>query len=358
MPRDGAQRGQHEAIRGLERPGVAGEFPSLHDKVAFLSSPDAYGPKPGGVEAIETHMSWVFLTDRHAYKMKKPIRYDVLDFSSLTLRRLSCEREIRLNRRLAPDVYLDVVPLTLEPDGGLRLDGSGAPAEWLVKMQRLPADRTLDRLIGRGTILPAEVEPAAALLAAFYARATAARVGVAEYARHLAEGIRADRDELVEEVYGLPAADILLVAGEQLRYVDEARRALDRRVTAGRVVEGHGDLRPEHIFLTDPPAIIDCLEFSRDLRILDPLDELAFLALECSRLGAPEVGGWFLDVYLDVTGDEAPADLLGFYQRFRALRRAKVAVWHLRDEGIDDADKWRDRARWYVATAVGSLPSG
>jgi uncharacterized protein len=163
----------------------------------------------------------------------------------------------------------------------------------------------------------------------------------------------------VKEVYGLPAADILLVAGEQLRYVDEARETLDRRVSAGRVVEGHGDLRPEHIFLTDPPG---------DHRLprvqSGPPDPGPARRAELPR---PRVcpsrssGGradWFLDVYRDATGDESPADLLGFYRRFRALRRAKVAVWHLRDEGIDDADKWRDRAKWYVATAVGSLSSG
>jgi aminoglycoside phosphotransferase family enzyme len=123
------------------------------------------------------------------------------------------------------------------------------------------------------------------------------------------------------------------------------------------VIEGHGDLRPEHVCLTDPPAVIDCLEFSQDLRMLDPLDELTFLGLECERLGAPEVGGWFMDAYRRATRDDAPPDLLGFYLRFRALRRAKVAVWHLRDDGIrlDDADKWIGRGRWYLRAAVASL---
>jgi aminoglycoside phosphotransferase family enzyme len=105
-------------------------------------------------------------------------------------------------------------------------------------------------------------------------------------------------------------------------------------------------------------VVIDCLEFSRDLRMLDPLDELSFLALECSRLGAPEVGEWFIDVYRRATGDDAPEHLLRFYRRFRALRRAKVAIWHLRDAGTDNEDKWRERAKWYVAAVVGSPTSG
>jgi aminoglycoside phosphotransferase family enzyme len=339
---------------GVRGPHADGAGSSLRDKVDFLQRREAYTPSPDHVEAIETHMSWIFLTDRYAYKLKKPIRYDVLDFSSRSRRLRSCRREIGLNRRLAPDVYLDVVPLVVEPGGGLRLGGSGSPVDWLVRMRRLPAERMLDRLIARGTITREEVEPAAAHLASFYAKAVPARIDASGYLRHLRRGIRADRDELIRKVYGLPGGDVLRVAEEQLRYVTEARRTLEKRVTEGRVVEGHGDLRPEHICLTDPPAVIDCLEFSRDLRMLDPLDELSFLALECTRLGAPDVGEWFIEAYRRTTGDDAPRGLLRFYRRFRALRRAKVAIWHLRDPGMDNDRKWRERARWYVAAAIGS----
>jgi aminoglycoside phosphotransferase family enzyme len=331
------------------------DAPSLRDKVRFLSSRNSYIPRPDSVETVETHMSWVFLTDRYAYKLKKPIRYDVLDFSSRHRRLRSCQRELLLNRRLAPDVYLDVVPLVVDEDGALRLGGEGPAADWLVKMRRLPADRMLDRRIALGGLTRAEVEPAAELLASFYANAVPARVGAASYLRHLRRGIRADREELVKERYGLPREDILRVTDEQLGYVRRARRTLERRVSAGRVVEGHGDLRPEHICLVDPPVVIDCLEFSRDLRMLDPLDELTFLGLECVRLGAPEIGGWFMDAYRRAARDEPTTELLRFYLRFRALRRAKVAVWHLRDDGIDDADKWIDRAKWYLEAAVASL---
>ena len=331
-----------------------GVQPSLRDKVGFLESRDAYTPRPEDVQVIETHMSWVFLTDREVYKLKKPIRYDVLDFSTPELRRRSCEREIQLNRRLAPEVYLEVVALTAEAGGGLCLGGPGRPTDWLVKMKRLPAERMLDGLIVGGAVRRSDVEPAAALLAAFYRSAVPADIDGAGYRRHLREGIEADREELVKPIYRLPTGDVRRVANEQLTYVHEARDKLDLRVSAGRIVEGHGDLRPEHICLSDPPAIIDCLEFSRDLRILDPLDELSFLSLECRRLGAPEVGGWFLDAYRHATDDESPRDLFRFYRRFRALRRAKVAIWHLRESGVVNADKWRERAQWYIANAAHS----
>lgn len=325
---------------------------SLEHKVACLRRPETYPDPPTRVETIETHMSWVFLTDRLVYKLKKPIRYDVLDFSTRELRLRSCRREVRLNRRLAPHVYLGVVPLTLEPGRRLRLEGTGVKVDWLVKMRRLPEDRVLERRIVEGSVQRPEVDPAAALLAAFYAGASPAPVDGVGYGGHLREGIRADRDELVKEVYALPVEEIERIADAQLSYVDRAHTTLDLRVEQGRVVEGHGDLRPEHIFLTDPPAVIDCLEFSRDLRIQDPLDELTFLALECTRLGGSEVGGWFLETYRDRTGDHPPPGLIAFYWRYRALRRAKVAVWHLRDTARDDADRWRARAAWYLRAAL------
>jgi uncharacterized protein len=321
---------------------------TLDEKVRLLRRPEAYPERPSRVQAIETHMSWVFLTDRFAYKLKKPVHYDVLDFSTLWRRRRSCLREVRLNRRLAPEVYRGVVPLTLGPEGVLALGGTGPPVEWLVEMDRLPAHRMLDRLIASGGVPRSAVEPAAELLAEFYHHAIPAMVDEEDHRQHLREGIQADRDELVRPVHGLPVRAILQVVDSQLRQLDEAPELFDRRVREGRIVEGHGDLRPEHICLHDPPAIFDCLEFSRDLRMLDPVDELSFLGLECLRLGAPHVGDWFLATYRDVTGDCPAPELLSFYRRFRGLRRAKIAIWHLSEPGSGGAAQWRERAAWYL----------
>ncbi len=332
--------------------------PPLAAKVRFLRSPDSYPERPPRVHAVETHMSWVFLTDRFAYKLKKPIRYDVLDFSRMELRHRSCQRELRLNRRLAREVYLEVVPLTVDEGGELELDGSGGVVDWLVKMVRLPAGRMLDRVIAHGIVRPSDVEPVAMKLARFYQGAIPASVDGEGYRGHLWAGVQADLDELVRPVYRVSVDAVRRVAGTQFRYLDEASGVLDTRVREGRVVEGHGDLRPEHICLTEPPAIIDCLEFSRDLRVLDPADELSFLALECDRLGAPEVGLWFFDRYREVTGDDPPSGLLRFYRRLRSLRRAKIAIWHLREAGIDRADGWRARAEWYIrAVDPGGAPA-
>ncbi|HSD26332.1 MAG TPA: hypothetical protein VLL75_03460 [Vicinamibacteria bacterium] len=325
--------------------------PGIEAKVAFLRRPEAYAEKPGSVEVVETHMSWVFLTERHAYKLKKPVRYDSLDFSTPELRRRDCEAEVRLNRRLASDVYLGIVALSVDPVAGFALGGEGDPADWLVHMRRLPAERMLDRLIRRGRIEEAEVRPAALRLARFFADARPVELSAVEYRKRLEEGTRGDRDELCQPEFRLPRDRVVQIADSQLVRLARHPELFDRRVDEGRIIEGHGDLRPEHICLTPEPAIIDCLEFSRDLRLLDPADELAFLGLECERLGRAAVGRWFLRAYAEVGGDEPPEPLLRFHRNYRALRRAKIAVWHLKDPGVRDHDKWGERARCYLELA-------
>jgi aminoglycoside phosphotransferase family enzyme len=322
--------------------------------VAFLSRPEAYPDKPEAVERIETHMSWVFLTDQHAYKLKKPIRYDSLDFSTPELRRHDGQEELRLNRRLAPDVYLGLVGLRWDPERGLALDGTGETIDWLIWMRRLPADRMLDARILRGEIEAREVRSAALLLARFYDRARPCDITPAEYRRSLEQGVHGDRRELCRPGFGLPREAVEELAAAQLAFLAEHAELFDRRVREGRIVEGHGDLRPEHICLVAEPVIIDCLEFSRALRILDPADELAFLGLECERLGNPAVGRWFLDTYSELSGDVPPAALLRFYRIYRALRRAVLAAWHLQDPSVREPLEWRARARRYLELAAGA----
>jgi len=325
--------------------------PTLREKVELLRRPEAYPEPTATVEPVETHMSWVFLTERHAYKLKKPVRGESLDFTTPELRRRNSEDEVRLNRRLAEPVYLGVVPLTCAPDGTLALDGEGEPVDWLVHMRRLPADRMLDARIEGGDLDRSEVEPVARHLARFYARAEPVGIAPEAYRRRLAEGTHHDARELVAPEAGLDKDRVEALAAEQLRFLEARADLFDVRVAEGRIVEGHGDLRPEHICLTEEPAIIDCLEFSRELRVGDPADELAFLALECERLGRPEVGGWFLDAYRRETGDDPPEPLLRFHRTFRCLRRAVIAIWHLRDEDVADPDEWVRRARRYLELA-------
>jgi aminoglycoside phosphotransferase family enzyme len=324
----------------------------LRTKVAFLSTPGSYPEQPAAVEVVQTHMSCVFLTDRHAYKLKKPVRCDFLDFSTLAARRADCEEELRLNRRLARDVYLDVVPLTLTRDGGLAVGGDGKIVDWLVKMRRLPARQMLDRAIREGNVDRDDVRRCALVLADFFRRSEPVAMAPREYRDRFRTDILANRRALAAPVYGLSPAPLESVTAGLLAVLEREAASFDRRVAERRIVEGHGDLRPEHVCLGAEPLFIDCLEFNPRWRMLDPADELSGLAMECEFAGAPWIGEVVLDTYREATGDDPPGLLLDFYRSFRAAVRAKLAAAHLEDH-LDSAEqgKWLARAARYLELA-------
>ncbi|GAB2176997.1 hypothetical protein [Dongia sp. agr-C8] len=321
-------------------------------KLAFLRRPSSYADGTTTVEVKETHMSWVFLTRQRVYKLKKSVRYDFLDFSTVALRRRFCEEELRLNRRLAPDVYLGVLPLTVTPQGGLSLGGSGAAVDWLVEMRRLPESRMLDTVIRDGNLRPQDIAGVAGILDAFYAAAPRLAVSGQSCRRKLLQVVEGNRGELRR--YCTPATGFLIdrICDAQARYIRECAARFEQRAQSGCILEGHGDLRPEHVFLGPPVQIIDCLEFERDFRIGDIVDDLASLALECDRLGASQVGRALLRM---PSVRDAPADLIAFYKSHRATIRAKLAIWHLKDRPVAGAIAWRRRAAGYLELAEHGL---
>lgn len=326
---------------------------ALAAKIAALREPRTYPERPARVAAVETHMSWVFLTERHAYKLKKPVRYEFLDFSTLAARRHNAEEELRLNRRLAPGVYLGLVPLTRERAGTLRLDGAGTAVEWLVCMRRLPQGRMLDRLIRTGRLEAADVRAVARRLAEFYREGPPIAMSGGEYRARFEQDIERNRREFLGAAAApLPALVAAAHERQARRLAQEATR-LERR--AARLVEGHGDLRPEHICLESPPVVFDRLEFNRAFRIVDPADELSFLAMECERLGAAFVGEEFFRVYQEVTGDRVPPRLTGFYKSCRATLRARLALWHTRDLPPPQWPKWVTLTEEYLRLAAAHL---
>ena len=317
--------------------------------VDFLRQPGSYPEPTVTVDVRETHLSWVFLTERYAYKFKKPVRYPFLDFSTLAHRRHNCEEEVRLNRRLAPDVYLGVVALTRDAAGVLALEGGGEPVEWLVKMRRLPDDCLLDRAIVARRVPTDRLARAAQRLAEFYRQAPSVVFAADSYRGRIDERLAINCTVLARPHYALPVARVQAVCAGQRAFL--ARHLAQIAARGAHVRETHGDLRPEHIGLESEPVFIDCLEFNRDFRLLDPVDELAFLAMECERLGDPGVGALFLDVYQKSSGDAPPARLITFYQSIWAMLRARLSVWHLDDPAVPEPAKWSARAHDYLALA-------
>jgi aminoglycoside phosphotransferase family enzyme len=325
--------------------------PDLARKVAWLRRPETYPEPPGSIEVVETHMSYVFLTERHAFKLKKPVRYEFLDFSTPAARRSDCEEEWRLNQRLAPGVYLGVVPLAVDDSGEPRLEGKGEVVEWLVKMRRLPAEHMLDRRLRVGVVEPRELTALATRLAEFYGGCPVEAITADDYRERLRRDVDANGAVLSEPAFGFSAGQVDELQAAQRGVLERQARLIDQRVYDGRIVEGHGDLRPEHVCLLDPPVVFDCLEFNRRLRIVDPLDELAFLAMECERLGADFVGPELLRVYASRRGDAAPAALIDFYKCTRACMRARLSILHTRELPRSGWEKWQALARDYLALA-------
>ncbi|GLU31121.1 hypothetical protein WKR88_00355 [Trinickia caryophylli] len=323
----------------------------VQTKVAALRDPAAYPEATAAVSVIETHMSWVFLTEQHAYKLKKPVRYEYLDFSTLAARRRFCEEELRLNRRLAESVYLGVLPLATDATGRLIIDGDGEVVDWLVRMRRLPADRMLDRALLDGTATAADAERSAARIAAFHHALPPAPVTAHAYRRRLAAGILENERALCDPAFGLPDGDVRAICHAQHDMLEWGAGHFDRRVHEGRIVEGHGDLRPEHVCLEPGIPVIDCLEFSAMLRTLDTIDEIAFLALECERLGRADFADALLSAYVHDRHERGCEPLVHFYQSYRALVRAKMAAWHLRERAYRQSPKWTIMARHYLRLA-------
>ncbi len=326
---------------------------TLEAKVAFLSHPDSYPERPAAVRVIETHMSWIFLGDHYAYKLKKPVRYDFLDFSSVARRNADCRDEVRLNARLAPGVYLDVVALVEDAAGRLSIGGSHAAVDWLVKMRRLPETCLLDYQMLHGTVHGGQLARAARMLADFYQSAPPVGMTPVDYLTRLESHLQRNIAAISQAPGTLPAASITQVAARLRTYARQQHVLLETRAADRHIIESHGDLRPEHICLADQPLIIDCLEFNRDFRLLDPLNELAFLAMECERMDYANVGALFIAAYTQATGDTPVSGLMNFYKANWSVFRCGIAVWHTRDPQIRQQDKWIRLATHYLAMAAG-----
>lgn len=341
--------GQHATAKGIST-GVfmnrESNSTALAKSVAFLSDPRNYPDSPQAVEVIETHWSWVFMTETDVYKLKKPVRTQFVDFSTVEARHSNCNTEVKLNQRLAAGIYLGAEPLVRDEEGCMHIGGVGEPVDWLVHMRRLPSNRMLEQLIRERKVELSEVRQAALLLADFYRKATSVEISAKQYQQRLLRYINENYEELANPAYGLPVDQVQRISNAQRQFLTTNPDLFKQR--ASHVIEAHGDLRPEHICLADTPVIIDCLEFKSEFRLLDPVDELAFLRMECDMAGAGFVGDLFLAVYNEQVDDCPPKQLVAFYQCYRACLWAKLAVWHLDDGPHRNGKNWLKIAAQYL----------
>ncbi len=339
--------------------------------ITFLQSPEAWRVwrlAGAPVETVQTRRSWVFLCGDRVLKLKKPVRERLLDFSTPALREQACREEVRLNERLAPGVCLGVVALHRSPNGW-RLDPEPdrRPAdvpvdEWLVLMRRLPAEHLLDRRLASRRAGAREARLVATRLSEFWQTAPRVPIDPPARVRHLRAELAISLALLRQPRWAVPGGSGRL--RRLLRALRPGLACLGQRARDGRIVDGHGDLRPEHVFVPPPRTtpggaddvlVIDALEFSPTLRAVDPLDELAYFALECWRLGAPRFGLRVVVRCMRALGERQSIAVLRLYTALRALLRARLALAHLLDRPVRDASRWRPMAAWYLDAAETAL---
>jgi uncharacterized protein len=281
-------------------------------------------------ELIETHISWVILAGPYAYKVKKPVRFDFLDFSTLAKRRYYCQRELALNQRLARQYYLEVLPVYQSAEGPT-LAAPGNIIDYAVQMKRMDGTRQMNRLLEQGQVTPGDMWRLAEVLASFHRRAEVIRqaADIARYERDFAD-LECVAPYLVEK-FGLQAAAVLRHSIAAAReFLQRHARHFQQRRQQGCAIDGHGDLHAQNIFLLEEgPVIFDCIEFNDHFRQVDVLDELAFLCMDLDYHGLRRLQAPFLQRYFrENPGVAGPEDGLIFiyYQWYRANVRLKVSV--------------------------------
>jgi len=319
-----------------------GKSPPL---IEAMTRPEFYPNRPANVELRQTHISYVFLAGEYVYKVKKPVRFSFLDYSTLDKRYHFCQEELRLNCRLAPTVYLEVVPI-MKREGKyalgeqLRTAGRWTLAEYAVKMRRLPEERMLDTLVKEGRVGKEEIHAIVERLVSFHLAAATDRASVfgapetiwLKFANNFKE-----TERLIGQTITQKESRAIQEFGR--RFLMENRDLLQARLRQQRIREGHGDLRAEHICLTSDIAVFDCIEFDERLRYCDVASEIAFLAMDLDFLGASKLSEELVAAYREMAQDETLCQLLSFYKCYRAYVRGKVESLKSQEKEVPDAER-------------------
>lgn len=361
------------------------DLPAL---IAALARPEAYPHPAEAIEVHQTHISVVFLAGAFAYKIKKPVNLGFVDYSTLEKRQHFCEEEVRLNRRLAPDVYLGVVPIVanggamaaadaaaarrasegrLLPALAFRATGSGdcAVVEWAVQMKRLPAEATLESRLKCGQVTAGQIRALAERVADFHRRAEA-NPRIAAFGRfEVVAGNARENLRQAESLVGKTVSPDVFERVRQLTegHLGEQRGLIESRAGRGVPRDTHGDLRLDHVYLFPEAAapgdlaIVDCIEFSDRFRYADPVADMAFLAMDLSYHGRRDLANIFADAYFAAADDAEGRALVPFYSAYRAVVRAKVEGMELGETEIDAAQRQKsgERAKAHWLLALGEL---
>ncbi|MDB5386975.1 MAG: hypothetical protein JWM11_2621 [Planctomycetaceae bacterium] len=340
----------------------------LTSLISGLSDPAAYPAGVQNVELRQTHISVVFLTEEFAFKIRKPVKFSFLDFSSLEKRHFDCCREVELNQRLAPGVYLGVVPI-VQREGRIHVGGGGEPVEWAVQMRRLPENATLKHQLLQDDVGADLFKVLGRRLATFHAGA-ACSSQIAEFAKYEAVARNVLENLNSQQANGSPASERTVqtrIAELTRQRLEEHRDLIEQRAARGVPRDTHGDLRLDHVYYfpeCTPPAdlcIVDCIEFNDGFRYADPVSDIAFLIMDLKFEGRSDLAQVQANEYFLVTDDSEGRQLLSFYVAYRAAVRAKVSTLESVEDEIPESERSNAivsaRAHWLLTLTELEVPS-
>ncbi|PYK16162.1 MAG: phosphotransferase [Verrucomicrobia bacterium] len=317
---------------------------------AFLESPASYSHKPTEVRAIQTHISWVFIASPFVFKVKKPVNLGFLDFSTLEKRHYFCQREIELNRRLCPEIYLDAVPV-YQTDSGFSFKPPGKIVDYAVKMKELPHGCFLNELLEKNLVGEKEINRVISTLDRFY-QAETPTSKIEQWGTP--EKLKISTDENFTQVEPFIGNTISPAAFEAIRHYTNQFYELNEnlfheRIQQHRVLDCHGDLRLDHVHLTpEATTIFDCIEFNDRFRFIDTANDLAFLAMDFDFNGRSDLGNLFLRNAGRELGDEGMLKVANFYKCYRAFVRGKVeSIQATEKETTNPHEHEKEAARYF-----------
>ncbi len=323
----------------FESRGLKNELMLQMQVIEALRKPEAYDVEPGQIEMKQTHISYIFLTRKYVYKMKKATNLGFLDFTTLEKRRFFCEKELVLNRRLCGDMYLDVFPINKEDS--IKIGGKGVTVEYVLKMKRLPEEKMMTKLIEENRVDRKLVDKMAETIAEFHSKAkTNKRISsfgsISVIKRNWKENYEQTREFVGKTI---SPEDYRLVREKVDDFIERNASFFKKRVAENRIRDCHGDIHSGNIFITDRIYIFDAIEFNDRFRYSDVASDIAFLAMDLDFKGHSNLSSFFVKRYIKYSGDREILRLLPFYKCYRAYVRGKVISFKLNDTLVNSEEK-------------------
>jgi len=307
--------------------------------IEALMKPEAYEEDPCSIELVQTHISAVFLTNNFVYKVKKAVNFGFLDFTTLEKRRVFCEKELKLNRRLCGDMYLEVVPINKADL--VKIKGEGKTVEYAVKMKRLPQEKIMSKLLEENKVDGKLDDRIAKIIAEFHSKAETNSEISKFGSLSTIETNWKENFEQTEEFIGksISADDFNLIRSKVEGFTKKNAALFKKRMSEKRVRDCHGDIHSGNIFITDKVYIFDAIEFNERFRYSDTASDVAFLAMDLDYKKRTDLSDIFVEKYVEYSGDQELTKLLPFYKCYRAYVRGKVTSFKLNDPNISTEDK-------------------